>query len=226
MANGKKTGVLISGRGSNLAALIEACATDTFPAQIAVVISSRPDAAGLRFAKKADIAAVALDHTAYGSREAFEAELDAALHKHGVELVCLAGFMRLLTAGFVEAWRDRLINVHPSLLPAYPGVNIHERVADDGVRITGCTVHYVRTDMDKGPIIAQSAVPVLSGDTAETVAARVLRAEHLLYPLALRMVADGTVRVSRRARGVHRRGSRGPAPVLAAAPLKHQHAGT
>ncbi|MGI9415492.1 MAG: phosphoribosylglycinamide formyltransferase [Hyphomicrobiales bacterium] len=196
MANGKKIGVLISGRGSNLAALIEACAAEDYPARIGAVISSRPDAAGLQFAEQAGVPAVALDHKDYDSREAFEAELDATLKKHGIELVCLAGFMRLLTAGFVEAWRDHLINIHPSLLPAYPGVNIHDRVADDGVRITGCTVHYVRTDMDKGPIIAQCAVPVLSGDTAETVAARVLEAEHMLYPLALRMVADGTVRVS------------------------------
>ena len=196
MANGKKVGVLISGRGSNLAALIDACAADDFPAEVAVVISSRPDAAGLGFAEKAGIPAVALDHSAFDGREAFEAELDATLQAHDIELVCLAGFMRLLTTGFVETWRDRMINIHPSLLPAYPGVNIHERVADDGVRITGCTVHYVRTDMDNGPIIAQSAVPVLSNDTADTVAARVLAAEHRLYPLALRMVADGTVRVS------------------------------
>ena len=196
MANGKKVGVLISGRGSNLAALIDACAADGFPAQISVVISSRPDAAGLAFAEAAGIPAVALDHKAYDGREAFEAELDETLKKHDIELVCLAGFMRLLTNGFVETWRDHMINIHPSLLPAYPGVNIHERVADDGVRITGCTVHYVRTDMDSGPIIAQSAVPVLSTDNADEIAARVLAAEHALYPLALRMVADGTVRVS------------------------------
>ena len=196
MAGGKKTGVLISGRGSNLAALIEACAADDFPADIALVISNRPGVAGLDIAQSAGIEALTIDHTTFETRETFDAEIDRALREHDIELVCLAGFMRLLAADFVEAWRDRLINIHPSLLPAYPGVNIHERVIDDGVRISGCTVHYVRNGMDSGPIIAQVAVPVLSGDSTDTLAERVLAAEHRVYPLALKLVAEGTVRVS------------------------------
>ena len=196
MAGGKKTGVLISGRGSNLAALIEACAADDFPADIALVISNRPGVAGLDIAQSAGIEALTIDHTTFETRESFDAEIDRVLREHEIELVCLAGFMRLLAADFVEAWRDRLINIHPSLLPAYPGVNIHERVIDDGVRISGCTVHYVRNGMDSGPIIAQVAVPVLSGDSTDTLAERVLAAEHRVYPLALKLVAEGTVRVS------------------------------
>ena len=196
MAGGKKTGVLISGRGSNLAALIEACAADDFPAVIALVISNRPGVAGLDIAQSAGIEALTIDHTTFETRESFDAEIDRVLREHEIELVCLAGFMRLLAADFVEAWRDRLINIHPSLLPAYPGVNIHERVIDDGVRISGCTVHYVRNGMDSGPIIAQVAVPVLSGDSTDTLAERVLAAEHRVYPLALKLVAEGTVRVS------------------------------
>jgi phosphoribosylglycinamide formyltransferase-1 len=193
---GKRTGILISGRGSNLASLIEACGQPDFPAEIALVISSRPDAGGLEIARSAGIETQTVEHTDYDAREAFDAEIDRILRETDVELVCLAGFMRLLASEFVEAWRDRLINIHPSLLPAYPGVNIHDRIIDDGVRISGCTVHYVRAGMDSGPIIAQVAVPVLSGDTAESLAARVLSAEHKVYPLALRMVANGSVRVS------------------------------
>lgn len=196
MARGKKIAILISGRGSNLASLIDACAQDDYPAQIAVVVSNRPAAKGLDIARSAGLPAVAIDHTAFEARETFDAEIDKVLRNHDVELICLAGFMRLLANDFVEHWRDRMINIHPSLLPAYPGVNIHERVIDDGVRISGCTVHYVRASMDSGPIIAQVAVPVLSNDTADSLAQRVLSAEHLVYPQALRMVADGTVRVS------------------------------
>ncbi len=196
MNGGKRTGVLISGRGSNLASLVEACASGSFPAEIVLVISNRPNAGGLKLAEDAGIATAVVDHKEYDEREAFDAEIDRILREHDVELVCLAGFMRLLAADFVEAWRDRLLNIHPSLLPAYPGVNIHERVIDDGVRISGCTVHYVRNGMDSGPIIAQAAVPVLSGDTAATLADRVLSAEHKIYPLALKMVAEGSTRVS------------------------------
>lgn len=196
MAGGKKVAVLISGRGSNLGSLIAACAAPDYPAQITLVISNRPDAAGLTLAQEAGLATLAIDHTTFDAREDFDAEIDRTLRQHGIELVCLAGFMRLLASDFVEAWRDHLINIHPSLLPAYPGVNIHDRVIDDGVRISGCTVHYVRNGMDSGPIIAQAAVPVLSSDTAETLSDRVLAAEHRVYPMALRMVADGTIRVS------------------------------
>ena len=194
--SGKKVGVLISGRGSNMASLIDACAVDGYPAEIALVISNRPNAKGLATAEAASIPAIAIDHTQFDTREAFDAELDRSLREHEIEIVCLAGFMRLLAGDFVEAWRDRLINIHPSLLPAYPGVNIHDRVIDDGVRVSGCTVHYVRIGMDSGPIIAQAAVPVLADDTAATLNTRVLAAEHEIYPHALRMVADGTVRVS------------------------------
>ncbi len=192
----KNIGILISGRGSNMASLIAACSDIDFPAKAAVVISNRPDAAGLDFASKAGIATLALNHRDYEEREDFDAVIDAALEEHNVDIVCLAGFMRLLTPGFVDKWRDRLINIHPSLLPAYPGVNIHDRVLDDGVRITGCTVHFVRAEMDAGPIIAQAAVPVLSTDTVEALSARVLNAEHRVYPLALKLVAEGRARVA------------------------------
>jgi phosphoribosylglycinamide formyltransferase-1 len=192
----KKVGILISGRGSNMSALVEACAQEGFPAEVAVVISNRPDAAGLKIAADVGVATCAFDHKEYEDRESFEADVGAALEDHGVDIVCLAGFMRLLTAGFVEAWRDRMINIHPSLLPAYPGVSVHERIIDDGVRISGCTVHFVRPEMDTGPIIAQAAVPVLPSDTPEALAARVVASEHRIYPLALRLVADGKVRVS------------------------------
>jgi len=196
MTGGKKTAILISGRGSNLASLITACDVEDYPAEAALVISNRPRAPGLRFARDAGIETASIDHTKFASREAFDAEIDRTLKANEIELVCLAGFMRLLGTEFVESWRNRLINIHPSLLPAYPGVNTHERVIADGARISGCTVHFVRTGMDSGPIIAQAAVPVLSGDTANSLAERVLGVEHRIYPFALRMVADGTVRVS------------------------------
>lgn len=196
MAQGKQVGVLISGRGSNLASLIEACADDDFPAQITLVISNKADVAGLNVAKDAGIATLVIDHKKYETREDFEDALDEALRAAGVELVCNAGFMRLLTENFVQKWLNRQLNIHPSLLPAYKGIHIHERVIDEGVRITGCTVHFVRTDMDSGPIIAQAAVPVLTDDTPDTLAARVLAVEHKVYPLALKLVASGKVRLS------------------------------
>jgi phosphoribosylglycinamide formyltransferase-1 len=190
-----KVGILISGRGSNLKSLIGACATPGFPAEIAIVISNRPDAPGLGIARAAGIPALAIDHKLFATREAFDAELDAALRKAGVELICNAGFMRILSDGFVEAWRDRQLNIHPSLLPAFKGLKVHERVLEAGVKITGCTVHIVRPAMDEGPIVAQAAIPVLPGDTVETLSGRVLAAEHKLYPLALRLVAAGRVRI-------------------------------
>lgn len=191
----KRVGVLISGRGSNMAALIEACKGADYPAEIVVVISNRPGAPGLDLAAKAGIPAVTIDHKAYSARAAFEADLDKVLREATVDLICNAGFMRLLTQSFVEAWRDRQLNIHPSLLPAFKGLNTHERMIDEGVKIAGCTVHFVRNDMDSGPIIAQAAVPVLPGDTPDTLAARVLEAEHELYPLALKLVASGEARV-------------------------------
>ncbi len=191
MSARRKLGVLISGRGSNLAALIAACDVPEYPAEIAVVISNRPGAPGLQVANNAGISTQVIDHTQFASRAAFDGALDDALRAAGVDLVCNAGFMRLLTPGFVEAWRDRQLNIHPSLLPAFRGLDTHERAIAAGVRISGCTVHFVRAEMDEGPIVAQSAVPVLPGDDAEALAARVLRAEHRLYPWAVRLVASG-----------------------------------
>jgi phosphoribosylglycinamide formyltransferase 1 len=188
--------VMISGRGSNMAALIEACADPGFPAEIVLVLSNREDAKGLETAAAAGIATKVIDYRGKGSREAFEDAAIEALEETGAEYVCLAGFMRLLSGHFVERWRDRLINIHPSLLPAFPGLNTHERALQSGVKITGCTVHFVRAEMDNGPIIAQAAVPVSDRDTADTLAARVLKLEHQIYPLALSLVASGKARVA------------------------------
>lgn len=190
-----KVGVLISGRGSNLKSLIEVTRTPGFPAQIVTVISNKADAAGLAAARAAGIPTEIISHRDYASREAFDTELDKALRRAGVDLICSAGFMRILSDGFVEAWHDRQLNIHPSLLPAFKGLRVHERVLEAGCRITGCTVHFVRPAMDEGPIVAQAAVPVLPGDTPTTLADRVLDAEHKLYPLALRLVAEGRARV-------------------------------
>ncbi|MGE0846852.1 MAG: phosphoribosylglycinamide formyltransferase [Flavobacteriaceae bacterium] len=193
--SGVATAILISGRGSNMRALVEAAKADGFPARIALVLSNRADAAGLDFAREQGIETLVVSHRDYDSREEFDAVIDAALREKGIELVCLAGFMRILGAAFVDSWQDRMINIHPSLLPAFKGLQTHERVLESGVRITGCTVHFVRAQMDDGPIVAQAAVPVLSGDTPETLAARVLEAEHTVYPKALALVAGAKVRV-------------------------------
>ncbi|WP_119423056.1 phosphoribosylglycinamide formyltransferase [Desertibaculum subflavum] len=190
----KKVAVLISGRGSNLQALIDAAASPTYPAEIALVLSNIAEAGGLDIARGAGIATLTVSHKGK-AREAFDAEIDAALRDRGIDLICLAGFMRLLTPGFVTAWTDRILNVHPSLLPAFKGLRVHERVIADGVRFTGCTVHVVRPEMDAGPIVAQAAVPVLDDDTPETLAARVLAAEHRVYPLALALTASGRAQV-------------------------------
>ncbi len=195
MSGRKRVGVLISGRGSNLSALIEACKSDLYPAEIVSVISNRPNAPGLEHARKAGIEATCVDHTGYGTREDFEAALDAALRTASVELVANAGFMRILTEFFVSRWRDRQLNIHPSLLPAFKGLDTHERALEAGVAISGATVHFVRTEMDSGPIIAQAAVPVMVDDTPDSLAARVLEAEHKLYPHALALVASGAVRI-------------------------------
>jgi len=187
--------VLISGRGSNLQALIEACRDPGVPAEIVLVVSNRPDAAGLGRAAAAGIATRTIDHRSFADRAGFDAALDRCLREAGVELVCLAGFMRLLTTPFVTAWRDRLVNIHPSLLPSFPGLDTHARALAAGVRFAGCTVHLVRPETDSGPILAQAVVPVAPDDTPETLAARVLAAEHRLYPLAVRWLAEGRVRV-------------------------------
>ncbi|KPP80414.1 MAG: phosphoribosylglycinamide formyltransferase 1 PurN [Oceanicaulis sp. HLUCCA04] len=189
--------VLISGRGSNLQCLIDACASDNYPARIAAVISNRPDAYGLKRAKEAGIPAIAIDHKAYETREDFEDALDSALREAGAEFVCLAGFMRILTAGFVNRWDGRMINIHPSLLPKFKGVDTHARAIAAGESEHGCTVHWVTPGMDEGPVIAQARVPVLEGDTPETLAARVLVEEHRLYPEALKMALNDTASVLR-----------------------------
>ena len=190
-----RVGVLISGRGSNLQALIEATSDPAYPAEIALVVANQPDAGGLQRARSVGIRTEIINHRAYNAKQGFEASIDAALRGAKVELVCLAGFMRILTPWFVERWRDRLINIHPSLLPAFKGLDTHERVLATGARFTGCTVHFVRPDVDDGPIVVQAAVPVMPGDTPDTLAARVLGAEHHCYPLAVRLIAEGRVRL-------------------------------
>ncbi len=190
-----KVAVLISGRGSNLQALIKACAEPHFPAQIVCVVSNQADAKGVDHARAAQIPFYVLSHREYAQRQDFEEALDATLEKQGVQLVCLAGFMRLLTPWFIERWLDRLVNIHPSLLPAFPGLNTHQKVLDYGAKLTGCTVHFVRTEMDHGPLILQAAVPVFANDTEDTLAARVLKAEHKAYPEALRLIAENRVNV-------------------------------
>jgi len=192
----KRVAVLISGRGSNMAALIEAAKDKTYPAAIALVVSNRPDAAGLALARAAGIATEVVDHTIYGKdRAAFERTLQAALDKHGVDLVCLAGFMRLLSAAFVAQWQDRMLNIHPALLPAFKGLDTHKRALEAGAKIHGATVHFVVPEMDSGPIIAQGALAVRGDDSERTLSQRVLAVEHRIYPLALKLVAQGRVRV-------------------------------
>jgi len=190
-----KVAVLVSGRGSNLQALIDACAAPEFPAEIAVVISNVEGVYALERARLAGIPCGVIDHRAFAGREPFELAVHAALVEAGAEVVCLAGFMRLLTDGFVELWRDRLINIHPSLLPAFRGLHVHERVIAAGARFSGCTVHFVRPAMDDGPIIVQAVVPVHAHDDADRLAARVLAEEHRIYPLALRLIAEGRTRI-------------------------------
>ncbi len=210
-----KTGVLISGRGSNLQALIDATRATDHPAEIVLVISNVPGAAGLARASEAGIPTAVVDHRDHGSpgaRAAFEAVLTAAFEEAAVELVCLAGFMRVLTGGFVARWRDRLINIHPSLLPSFPGLDTHERALVEDVKLQGCTVHFVREAVDHGPIIGQAEVPVLPQDDAESLAARVLGAEHRLYPACLRLVAEGRARVV--GEGVEIEAAAGDEPVL------------
>ncbi len=190
-----KIAVLVSGRGSNLQALIDACKDPAFPAEIVCVLSNRPDAYGLERARQAGIPAVVVDHKQYRDRPSFEAALNEALAPFAPELICLAGFMRILTEDFTNHWRDRMINIHPSLLPAFRGLHTHERAIESGVRVSGCTVHYVRPEMDDGPIIIQAAAPVLPDDTPDTLAARILELEHKIYPEAVRLIALSKIRV-------------------------------
>jgi phosphoribosylglycinamide formyltransferase-1 len=195
MTRRTRVGILISGRGSNMMALVEAARAADYPAEIAAVVSSAPDAPGLVWAKAQGLPARAIDHRSYPSREAFDAAVHAALADAGVELVALAGFMRIQSAGFVAQWQARQLNIHPSLLPLFKGLHPHRQALDAGVRISGCTVHFVTPEMDSGPIVAQAAVPVLDGDTPDSLAARVLAAEHRLYPHALALVASGRARL-------------------------------
>lgn len=214
----RKTAILISGRGSNMTALLDAAENPDYPAEIVLVGSNRPKAAGLAVAATRGIATFALDHASFAGREAFEKELDAKLKKAGVELICLAGFMRLLTDSFVKRWHDRLINIHPSLLPAFKGMDTHARALAAGVKITGCSVHYVREEMDAGPIIAQAAVPVLDDDDEESLAARVLEAEHRLYPMALALVASGRARAVGGRVVIQEGPKQAPAPLISPSP--------
>jgi phosphoribosylglycinamide formyltransferase-1 len=191
----KRVAVLISGRGSNMAALIDAAKASSYPAEIALVLSNRHDAAGLAHANAMGIATATIEHTAYGERAAFERAIHDVLQAHEIELICLAGFMRLLSDWFVSRWDGRMLNIHPALLPAFKGLDTHRRALAAGVKIHGATVHFVSAEMDSGPIVAQGAIAVDEDDNVQTLAARVLKLEHRIYPVALRLVAAGCVHV-------------------------------
>ena len=192
----KRVAVLISGRGSNMAALIEAAKAKDYPAEIALVVSNRPEASGLLVARAAGIATEIVDHTEFGGdRNRFEGEIQALLEKYRIDIVCLAGFMRLLTANFLEKWQQRILNIHPALLPDFKGLDTHRRVLDAGTKIHGATVHFVVPEMDSGPVIAQGAITVRPDDSEEALAIRVLKVEHCIYPLALKLVAEGRVQI-------------------------------
>lgn len=196
MSKRQKVGVLISGRGSNMLSLIRAAEAPDYPAEIALVLSNRPDAGGLERAASFGIATVVVDHKPFGrDREAFEKAVDAELQAAGIELVALAGFMRLLSPWLVERWAGHMLNIHPALLPSFKGLDTHERALETGVKLHGATVHFVSSEMDAGPIIMQGAVPVLDGDTPDTLGARVLEVEHRIYPDALALIASGTARL-------------------------------
>ncbi|MEX3930827.1 phosphoribosylglycinamide formyltransferase [Paraburkholderia phymatum] len=185
--------ILISGRGSNMEAIVRACASEGWPARIAAVIANRPDAAGLAFAASQGIATVVVDHRQFPDRETFDAALAREIDSFKPDLVVLAGFMRVLTNGFVDRYAGRMLNVHPSLLPSFPGLKTHQQALDAGVRLHGASVHFVTSQLDHGPIVVQSAVPVLAGDDAATLAARVLATEHVIYPRAVRWFVEGRV---------------------------------
>ncbi|MXN64492.1 phosphoribosylglycinamide formyltransferase [Stappia sp. GBMRC 2046] len=190
MTSRKRVAVLISGRGSNMTALIEAARADGYPAEIALVVSNVPGAGGLEKAASEGIETTTVDHRGRGSRQAFEEELDRTIRAKDIDLICLAGFMRILTPWFIERWHDRILNIHPALLPSFKGLDTHARALAEGCLIHGATVHFVRSEMDAGPIIVQGAVPVMDGDDAVTLAARVLTVEHKIYPQALALVAS------------------------------------
>jgi phosphoribosylglycinamide formyltransferase 1 len=192
----RRVGILISGRGSNMAALIQAAADEDYPAEIALVVSNRADAMGIEKAKQAGVKTLVIESKPFGKdRAAFEAALQAALEAHGIELICLAGFMRLFTAAFVERWHGRMLNIHPSLLPCFPGLDPHGQALHAGVKISGATVHFVIAETDAGPILMQGAVAVSDHDTTDTLSERILEVEHRIYPDALRLLATGAVRL-------------------------------
>lgn len=191
----KRIVILISGRGSNMEAIVEACTVQSWPARIAAVISNRADAAGLDYAAARGIATTVVEHRAYADRERFDAALAEAIDAHAPDVVVLAGFMRILTAGFVQRYKGRLLNIHPSLLPAFTGLHTHQRAIEAGCKLAGATVHFVTAELDHGPIVAQAAVPVLPGDTEQTLAARVLASEHRLYPMAVRWAVEDALQV-------------------------------
>ena len=191
----RRVAILISGRGSNMAALIDAARKTDYPAEIVLVISNRPDAAGLVLARQKGIQTATIDHKAFATRDAFDAALEMRLAKARVDIICLAGFMRMLTTPFVERWRGRMLNVHPSLLPDLKGLDTHTRALAAGAKLHGCTVHFVEPELDSGPIILQAEVPVLDGDDEKTLAARVLAEEHRIYPEALKLLAEGKLKV-------------------------------
>ena len=208
----KRIVVLISGQGSNLDAIVRASEAQDWPGRVVAVISNRAEARGLQSAQAHGIATEALDHKAFADRPAFDAALADLIDRHAPDLVVLAGFMRILTPMFVELWRDAVINIHPSLLPSFRGLDTHRQALEAGVRFHGCTVHIVRPDLDDGPILVQAAVPVLPDDDEQSLAARVLEAEHQAYPLALRLIAERRVTVE----GRRVRISGGTGPVAAA----------
>jgi phosphoribosylglycinamide formyltransferase-1 len=191
-----KVGILISGRGSNMAALIEAAKQADYPAEIALVVSNVADAPGLAIAQREGVPTAVISHRGQPDRETFDRAVSAELERHGVKLVVLAGFLRIFSPWFPTRWANHLINIHPSLLPCFKGLHVQQQALDAGVRLSGCTVHLVTTELDAGPIIAQAAVPVRSGDTEAALAARVLEVEHRIYPQALRWVAEGRVRIA------------------------------
>jgi phosphoribosylglycinamide formyltransferase-1 len=192
----KRVAILISGRGSNMMALLEAARAPDYPAEMALVVSNRPDAPGLQRAQSAGIKSLTIDHKAYATREAFDAAIEAALVGEGIDLVCQAGFMRIQSSALAARWLGRQLNIHPSLLPSFKGLHPQKQALDAGVRISGCTVHFVTPELDAGPIVIQAAVPVLAGDSEETLSARILRQEHRLYPLVVRWFAEDRIQLA------------------------------
>ncbi|MBS0275279.1 MAG: phosphoribosylglycinamide formyltransferase [Proteobacteria bacterium] len=190
-----RVAVLISGRGSNLQSLIDAAKAPDYPAEIALVVSNKQDAAGLQVARDAGVLTKVISHKVFGSREAFDRAIDAALREAKIGLVAEAGFMRIHSEWFAKTWEGKALNIHPSLLPLFPGIRVHQQALDAGVKESGCTVHFIVAELDSGPTILQAAVPVLLGDTAETLAARILMEEHRIYPEALKLVAQGKVKL-------------------------------